>query len=138
MSLWTNWLRPERPPPAHADSEDLTLPPAPQDTLQDIASWHAGLIREALLRLAVPEDHVEVEVRRARCRASGVEEFVGFVRFVKWDEQLSPRALRHLDAIEARVRQHLAESVFSRYCRFLGIWFHVTGPRAVSPPALWA
>lgn len=123
--------RKERPalPPVHsAVSSELTT--------SDIENYYLRIIADGLRRMLVPEDHIEVAVRRAGTGPTGLTSFAGYVRILKWDPVLTPVLLQNMPVIDGRIRKVVGASVILQATHFAGVWFQATTRTEGAPTAL--
>jgi hypothetical protein len=119
--------QPQAALPSHVSSELTT---------GDLENYYLRIIVDALRRLLVPPDSMEVGVKRAGVGPSGLTAFAGYVRILKWDSVVTPVLLQNMPVIDARVRKMVEASVILEHTHFAGLWFQATASAEGAPKAL--
>ena len=125
-----------------AKKEEPQNVPAPNSHLSselsssDIENYYLRIIVDALRRLLVPPDSIEVGVRRAGVGPSGLSAYAGYVRILKWDSVVTPVLLQNMPVIDARIRKVVDASVILEHTHFAGIWFQATSNTEGAPKSL--
>ena len=84
------------------------------------------IVRAQIVRLGVPLENVEVEVRSAGTMPDGRKVYLGMVRLVKWEARTSLRLLIALPLLEAKTRQSLETTWLMDVSHFGGLWVHAS------------
>lgn len=105
-------------------------------TNRDIENYYVRIIQNCLHRMLVPDDDMEIRIRRAGTAASGLSAFAGYVRILRWDPIVTPVLLQNIPVIDARIRKVVQASVLLEHTHFAGLWFQVTSDAQGSPTSL--
>jgi hypothetical protein len=102
----------------------------------DIEYYYLRIITDCLRRMLVPEESIEVSVRRAPGDSSGLQCFAGYVRILRWDPVVTPVLLQNMPVIDARIRKVANASLILEHTEFAGLWFQAGSSTEGSPKAL--
>ena len=102
----------------------------------DIQNYYLSVIGDALRRMLVPPDSVQVEVKRSGKTPGGLPAYAGYVQILKWDAVATPVLLQNLPVIDARIRKVVTASVILEATHFTGLWVQATSAAEGSPTAL--
>jgi hypothetical protein len=117
-----------RPPGASSVSSELTN--------RDIQNYYIRVIVDCLRRMLVPDEDVEVGVKRVGTAPGGLSSFAGYVRLLRWDPVVTPVLLQNMPVIDARIRKVVRASVILEHTHFAGLWFQATSDAQGSPTSL--
>jgi len=84
------------------------------------------IVRSQLVKLGVPLETVEVEVRTAGAMQDGRAIYLGMVRLSKWNPRTSMRLLVALPLLEVKTRQSLETTWLVDVSHFGGLWVHAS------------
>lgn len=116
--------RSQRPEAAEHDSAQTQY--SSQLAGEGLEREYEELVRAQLVRLGVPLENVEVEVRSAGTMPDGRKIYLGMVRLVKWEARTSLRLLVALPLLEAKTRQSLETTWLTDVSHFGGLWVHAS------------
>ncbi len=102
-------------------------------TAGDLENYYLKIIGEALRRMLVPADHIQLRVRRAGTGPTGLIAFAGYVRILKWDPVLTPVLLQNMPVMDARIRKVARASVLLEGTHFAGLWFQAASNTQGAP-----
>lgn len=105
-------------------------------TTSDIEEYYFRIISDALRRLLVQADTIEIRVKRAGTGPNGLPGFAGCVRVVRWDPVVTPVLLQNMPVIDARVRKLVDASVILEHTHFAGLWFQAASTTEGAPTKL--
>lgn len=118
----------ERPARASSVSSELTN--------RDIQNYYIRVIVDCLRRMLVPDEDVEVGVKRVGTAPGGLSSFAGYVRLLRWDPVVTPVLLQNMPVIDARIRKVVRASVILEHTHFAGLWFQASSATEGSPTSL--
>lgn len=115
---------PEAPQAERSSSEQTVY--SSQLAGEGLEREYEELVRTHLVKLGVPLDTVEVEVRTAGAMHDGRNIYLGMVRLTKWNPRTSMRLLVALPLLEVKTRQSLETSWLVDVSHFGGLWVHAS------------
>ena len=116
--------RSQTPEPAEQESAQTHY--SSQLAGEGLEREYEELVRAQLVRLGVPLENVEVEVRSAGTMQDGRKVYLAMVRLVKWEARTTLRLLVALPLLEAKTRQSLETTWLMDVSHFGGIWVHAS------------
>ena len=114
------------PEPSERDSAPTQTQYSSQLASEGLEHEYEELVRAQIVRLGIPLETVEVEVKPAGSRRDSRKIYLGMVRLTRWNERTSLRLLMALPLLEAKVRQSLDTSWLVDVSHFGGLWLHAS------------
>jgi hypothetical protein len=115
-----------RSTPEPAEHESAQTHYSSQLAGEGLEREYEELVRAQLVRLGVPLENVEVEVRSAGTMQDGRKVYLAMVRLVKWEARTTLRLLIALPLLEAKTRQSLETTWLTDVSHFGGLWVHAS------------